>query len=384
MKGLFVKVFVSFSCLLLAGQLFGQSVDVANVEELYSAVNDPANAGAIVQMAPGTYALSALGPGSAPRPNGGRLELQEKMSLVGVVGDRSAVLIEAGGLPASSLTPIATVPTGAIRTGRGSNSLEWFTIRGAVAGQGNLVTGLTYSGPVNVRFAHLDSSGANNNLSIFNFSAAQSDKTLEVDIVDNWLHDATGNAGQGFRIGNFSGAARSVVTARLNGNRVWGNKFSLIVNNGPIDSTVNVFSAGNRYFDNGLGLLVTGGLNSNGNTVNFEGHGDRYYDNNNTAFLDRGGFIVSAGENFQGALPNRANNNTANVALYGCRFSNNQLVDLAGYGARTWPNPAVGPPGVNNHTTIRLIGMGSKPFVEEFLDVVPADPATTNSVTVIR
>src|SRR5262245_21601418 len=65
------------------------SVFVSNVADLYSAVNNPANAGAQVWIAPGTYTLVRN------FPNGGRLELQEGMSLIGQTSDPSFVVIDA-------------------------------------------------------------------------------------------------------------------------------------------------------------------------------------------------------------------------------------------------------------------------------------------------
>src|SRR3954454_19450026 len=75
------------------------AIIVANIEELYTAVNDPQNAGSEIDIAPGVYMLSVNDPMGAPRPNGGRLQLQQDMSLLGVVGDRGAVTIDANDLP---------------------------------------------------------------------------------------------------------------------------------------------------------------------------------------------------------------------------------------------------------------------------------------------
>src|SRR5215204_6866182 len=62
---------------------------VADVEQLYAAVNDPSKEGAAITLAPGTYVLSATNASGAARPNAGRLELQRDMSLYGVTDDRS-------------------------------------------------------------------------------------------------------------------------------------------------------------------------------------------------------------------------------------------------------------------------------------------------------
>src|SRR5512147_48985 len=113
------------------------TLDVADVEQLYRAVNDPAHEGAAIILAPGTYVLSAADGGGAPRPNGGRLELQRDMSMYGVTGNRSAVVIDTTGLPAASVNlPLPQQPTNRtapVRIGRGRNTIEWLTVLGSPA-----------------------------------------------------------------------------------------------------------------------------------------------------------------------------------------------------------------------------------------------------------
>src|SRR5262245_17635335 len=58
-------------------------INVNGVEGLYAAVNNPANAGAIVVLASGTYTLTATDPNNQPRPFRGRLVFQSGMVLVG-------------------------------------------------------------------------------------------------------------------------------------------------------------------------------------------------------------------------------------------------------------------------------------------------------------
>jgi hypothetical protein len=81
--------------LALSPLILAEEITVSNVEDLYNAVNNPANAGTALILARGLYRLSANDPDGAPRPLGGRLELQPDMSLQGVEGDRSAVVISA-------------------------------------------------------------------------------------------------------------------------------------------------------------------------------------------------------------------------------------------------------------------------------------------------
>src|SRR5262245_51276586 len=125
-RGIATLVFVAASLTSITASA-GTVVYVADVEQLYDAVNDSANEGAAIVLAAGTYILTANNPAGVARPNGGRLELRQDMSLYGVAGDRAAVVIDAGGLPASSFTfglP-AGQRTGVIRTGRGTNTIEW-------------------------------------------------------------------------------------------------------------------------------------------------------------------------------------------------------------------------------------------------------------------
>lgn len=78
------------------------TIVVSDVEQLYTAVNNPANTGAVIVLSAGVYSLSATDPRGVLRPNGGRLDLQLDMSLVGVDGDRGAVTIDPSALPRSS------------------------------------------------------------------------------------------------------------------------------------------------------------------------------------------------------------------------------------------------------------------------------------------
>jgi len=136
-----------------------KTVQVTNIEELYAAVNDPQNAGSQIFIAPGLYMLSANDPANVPRPNGGRIDLLENMSLQGVVGDRNAVVIDANDLPASSYVTPTISKSGAIRMGRGTNAVEWLTIRNAVNGNGGIETEIAWPGTAHIRIAHIISTG---------------------------------------------------------------------------------------------------------------------------------------------------------------------------------------------------------------------------------
>ena len=111
----------------VAGNLMGKEkkIRVSTVEELYGAVNDPANAGSVIVISPGTYVLTPN------YPNGGRLELQTDMGLQGQPGQPGLVVIDQSSLPSSSYAG-PTAITGGIRVGRGTNTLEWLTLKGGL------------------------------------------------------------------------------------------------------------------------------------------------------------------------------------------------------------------------------------------------------------
>jgi hypothetical protein len=382
----------TLSLLALTTAASAQTVQVGNVDELYAAVNDPANVGATIVLAPGIYTLSANDPNGGPRPNGGRLELQVDMSLLGVVGDRTAVVIEAANLPASSYLP---GPSGAVRVGRGTNSVQWMTVRnarnGAPPNLANIESGLQMPGTAHITIAHVESYGSTRAISIVNFGPGASGETIEADIIDNDLHDNVIGVGEGIRFVNFQGPVGSNINARMIGNRSWGNiQGQALVNNRAINSTVNVYSSGNRFFGNGTGTTILGGISSNGtvsngNTVNLEAHGDHFIENTTPNPLDLGGLVVLGGENI--SIPNGTNNNTVHVSLWGCRYSGNARADLYAVGARSNPE-SIGSPGVNNHVTIEINGDGSGKgrwqSVEFIRDYIPDFPFNNNTVTVIR
>jgi hypothetical protein len=401
-----VKKFSSSICILmwligiLSPAAVAQVIQISNVEELYSAVNDPANTGATLVLTAGTYMLSATDLNGAPRPKGGRIELQMDMSIVGVEGDRDAVVINASALPASSfpqtVNGLATGPNASVRMGFGHNSLEWLTVRDAINGQANIDTGLQSLDPGTAYFrvAHVASTGSTRGLNIQNFGPQTSGQTIEADITDCYFFNNNVTLSEGIRIGNFLGAQGSTVNVRMDGNVSWGQKMGRsIVNNRTLNSMVSVVSSGNRFYDNGLGTFVFGGLSSNGtrsdgNTIDFEAHGDQFIGNTRETEFDHGGLIVVGAEN-DSPTGGGGSNNTVSVRLWGCRMSGNALHDLYGVGARS--NFLVdGDPSLsqNNHAIIEINGAGNgngrwQPL-EQFADSLPGPPDYGNSVTVIE
>jgi hypothetical protein len=246
-----------------------------------------------------------------------------------------------------------------------------------------------------VTVAHIESSGSQRGIDLVNLALlGASGRTIEADIIDNDLVDnaASTTLAQGIRMENVRTGAGTVINARMTGNRSWGSISGRFMgNNLATNSTVNVLSVGNRFFGNSVGTVIFGGysssatLQANGNTVNFEAHGDHFIDNTPPSTYV-GGLMVVGGEN-AASTQNLVNNNTVNVALWGCRMSGNANFDIIGVGSRFTP-ASTGSPGMNNHVTIEFHGEGKAGArwqpTEFYADVLPLDPATTNSVTVIR
>ena len=369
--------------------LIGQRpVLVLNVEQLYASVNNTGNAGKTIQLTPGIYSLSPNGPTGLPRPNGGRLDLQHDMSLSGVIGDRSAVVISAIGLPLTSYQNTNIPLSGAIRIGRGTNSIEWLTIRDAQPGHANVDTGLIAPGTAYIRIAHNTLSGSARGLSVLNFGPQSSGRTVEADIIDNDFVENTFGLSEGLRIGNFQAAVGSTVNARMTGNRSSGNQQGrLIVNNRGLNCTINIISVSNDFNDNGVGTIIIGGLSQSqtiatGNTINFSGFGDRLVNNRAPAQLDLGGFVVVGGENV--SIPNGVNNNTVNVSLWGVSLRNNLLWDLGAIGARSAPE-SIGAPGTNNRVTVQVFASDvGRNFIFGSYDTNPENPFSANSAVILR
>jgi len=387
-----INTFLCLIVLALSHCAMAQVIQISNVEELYSAVNNTANAGTTLVLSPGTYMLSATDSNGVPRPKGGRIELQPDMSLIGVEGDRNAVVINAFNLPASSFPQtangIATGPNAAVRMGLGDNALEWLTVRDARFAQANIDSGLQPLDPgtAYIRIAHVDSTGSTRGLNVLNFGPQTSGQTIEADIIDCHFFDNHFNLSEGVRMGNFQGARGSTVNVRMSGNLSWGQKQGrLIVNNRATESTVNVFSSGNRFYDNGGGTIIVGGLSSNntradGNTINFEAHGDQFIRNTGESEFDRGGLIALGTDNI--SATGGGSNNTVSIKLWGCRMLDNNL-DLTRIGARSVPE-STAELSQNNHVTIEIHGNGKQQPVEFFANSLPAVPSYGNSVTVIR
>jgi len=368
------------------------AVYVADVSQLYAAVNDPSNEGAAVILAPGTYVLTVTDAANVARPNGGRLELQEDMSLHGAAGDRAAVVIDATQLPASSFTfglP-AGQRTGVIRTGRGRNTIAWLTVLGKPEAAAGIETDLTGTSPTRIRVAHVVSDGSSRGIDVRNAGwANNAGRRIDAEIVDCELSGPTQVQGmsEGVRLANFVGADGGAIIATLSGNRAHGFQLGCIVaNNRSSDATVWVRSSGDRFFANARACLIAGGLNqaatgeANRNSIVFAAFGSRFVDNTaQIAGIDPGGVRVAGGLSTTGVKT--TSDNTVSVWLVGSKVSGNQVVDFEAFGAIQTAMSGIA--GTNNHVTVVLGGVSSQIDVVP-VDSLPEDPSGKNTVTVRR
>jgi len=365
---------------------------VADVEQLYAAVNDPANEGAAIHLAPGTYVLSATDAAGVARPNGGRLELQRDMSLYGTPGDASSVVIDGRGLPASSLRfafGSTVLPTAPVRMGRGSNTIEWLAVLGNSTGVGSIATELVGTPSAQIRVAHVITVGAIRGLDVRNVGAVMAGRTLQAEIVDGDFSRSV----EGIRISNAANADHASIDVVMRGNRSYMNTLGCIVENNVASfATISIRSNDDRFEDNGLGCQLGGGFVGPGvanfNTVVFEAHGTAFSNNTRTEFFNNsgpiftefGGLLVVGGESLTSV--NATSNNSITVRLWGTKVAGNQNVDFEAFGA--WSGAGLpGIAGTNNHVTIELHGV-SKQIDVEAVASQPPDPTGSNTVTVIR
>lgn len=366
-------------------------VPVADVEQLYDAVNDPANIATTLLLAPGTYVLSARDASGVVRPNGGRLELQQDMSMTGVAGERGAVVIDAASLPASSFPLRAPLVgrTGVIRIGRGRNAVEWLTVAGNPLAAAAIETDIGSAADAWVRVAHVVAGNSARGVDVRNIGEGMAGRRLHAEVVDNDFFRGV----EGIRIANFVGAHGGRITVVMSGNRSYENVLGCIVENNRVNfASIQVRSSGDRFYDNGFGCQIGGALASsataNSNSTIVEAHGTAFINNTRTEFFNSTG--PNFGTRFAGlevvggkTLSSTAttSNNTVVVRLWGCTIAGNRGVDLEGWGAYASDPSRIA--GVDNHATIELHGVSKRVDVAGG-DSSPEDPSGTNTLTIIR
>lgn len=370
-----------------------KKIYVSDISQLYAAINDADNARTTIVLAAGTYLLS---PGY---PNAGRLELLENMQLQGQPGHPEEVIIDASALPGTSFVPPNNFPaarTGAIRMGRGSNAIEWLTVKGNASMQAFSVidTDLIWAGVSQIRVSHCVVSGGRNGIDVRNIGVASRGRILEAELANNEVFENLVQQGVGILIQNANSASGAIIRASLSGNYVHGNKiglrsFNVAAGTNTINSaSVVIESNADRFEGNGLGIALVPGISegptatANGNFVAFEAHGTTIKNsigaippetfNPSCGIVVMGGFRFSTGE---------ASNNRVTMNLWGCTISDNQgAADIYAYGAFS---EIATPAGTNNLVQIQLNGV-SKNATDISIACSPVEPEGTNVVNIIR
>jgi hypothetical protein len=382
-------------------------INVSNLEGLYAAVNNPANVGSTIVLAPGTYSLNPN------YPNSGRLELAHDMSLVGQPGNPNAVVIDVTALPASAyvVPPTATYPvqlrTGPIRIGSGYNAIEWVTfkndpqnnIRSMI--QTDIVAKQNAADPappVQVRIAHTIVKGSSIGINIINRDAVSNGRIVEAEIENNEILDNNiPQFGSGIQIQNSQALTGAVIKVVLKGNYIHGNKNGLnLLNSSSENNRIIAKSIGDRLEENGVGVSLSAGLNTvggdaKGNSIHFEAEGTVIQNNLGVPvpipnFIPGGVFIAAANVGSMSGssgLSGTVNNNKLEAIFKGCRIENNAgNSQINAFGA--YSNlPSTLPAGSNNSTVLVLQG-SSKNVTVNAIPSFPAEPQGTNTVTIHR
>jgi hypothetical protein len=355
-------------------------IHVSGVTELYAAVNDPENAGARIVIAPGTYFLDPT------QPNGGRLELQQDMEVIGQHGDSTAVVIDASNLPPQSFQ-VDFGNTGPVRMGRGSNALEWVTVQNAsVPAPAAVETDLLGAGATIVRVAHIIAQGNQGGIDFRNPGAGTTfdGRVLHGIAEDNVLRDNTSGNALGIRVINTGGVTGATAWVTLRSNRSYRNQRGLFAaNNNSSGNVILIDSRGDQFTNNVAGCVLHAGLGFAGradsNLLVFEAEGDVIADNDGPSDQPPPPGGIDAFGASTTVESDRTSGNLLRIALAGTRFSGNHAdSDINAFGARGTGGVL---PGTDNHVEILLKGI-SRHAALSAVDSDPPDPNGTNTVMV--
>ena len=365
-----------------------KKVYVSNLDELYAAVNDPGNAGKEVIIAPGTYVLNA------GYPNGGRLELQTNMSLKGQPGQIDAVVIDQSSLPFASFRLTPTVSVAPIRIGRGTNVIEWLSVKGGsvAANPLSVIESDLIGNETNVTISHVyvDCHGSRNGIMFRNRLAEHADRVINATLEFTEIENAISNPnppGAGLALQNRISGSKINLNMRgnyIHGCRIGIHNFSSGLGNNVENCALDLTSHNDRIEGNGCGMDLSGGstaagllyANYNLTTVKMYGttlkhNGDPQFPTLNSAHL---GAMSAAGG------WNTASYNVLEVALMGCDISSNNGTDLHVFGAFNTTG-FVG--GTHNRFDLYLHGLSANAIVHAAA-CFPTESAGTNVVNVYR
>ncbi len=368
-------------------------IDVYDVVQLYSAVNNPANAGSVITLAPGTYTLNSS------YPNSGRLELQADMSIQGRPGHPEDVIIDESLLPLASFA-IPSGRTGGVRLGIGTHAIEWITLKGSAAGLSVIDTDLP-STETHINISHIIIYGNGSSIGI-DIRNRLSGRIIEAELEHNDISGNTTLLGPGIEVQNANPASGAVIYVDLKENYLHGNKVGLGgFNNGGQASVSNnrieINSHADRIEGNGVGMFFGGATSqvatalATNNTTIVNAHGTKIQFNNPMplppllkpdiiGFIPTGIYAVGGrSSSVQGY--NKSSNNTLKIFFWGCKISDNNSPDITAIGA--WCQPQAILAGTNNLVEIHLNGVSKKAMVDA-IPSSPTEPAGTNVVTIIR
>jgi len=369
-----------------------KKIYVSDLSQLYASVNDPGNEGVQIVLAPGMYLLSAI------YPNGGRLELQKDMEMLGQPGQSGAVIIDQTALPTASFNLSGGGRTGGIRMGRGTNTLEWITVKGNINGLSAIDTDLP-SPETYVQIKHTVVSGSQIGIDIRNRLAEHSGRVIHAEIANNEILENQAGFGTGIAIQNANGANDAVIYVSMKKNYIHANRvgfraFSNAATSTVINGIVNVTSQGDKIENNGMGMYINGGLTqvasafANGNKTNLEFYGSMIKNNNPVpmppeikpleTIIPIGGIFAVGGNSAGG--DNKASDNKLIAKFWGTDISGNGT-DIYAFGA--WCRPPATIPGINNLAEIYLYGISGNAVVTA-TPCVPFEPAGTNILSVYR
>jgi hypothetical protein len=355
-------------------------ISVTNVDGLYAAITDASNIGARIELAPGYYVLDPA------QPNQGRLELQQDMDLVGQANAPEAVVIEAANLPLGSFIPNASGPTtGAVRLGRGSNSIESMTVQNVVNGVAAIETDLaTTSRLSTIRIANVIAQGNQRGIDLRNRGTGFNNRVLRAFIEDNVLRNNVLGEGQGIRFINTAGVTGASVDATLRRNHAYGNFTGCLAETlSSSGNTILIDSADDFFTDNGVGCSLAAGAGgsavANDNVLTFAADNDDIERNDQSLGLNPfgGGIVVFGGEVM--TLLNGASGNVAHVETRQTRFMHNQDVEVRAFGAFSTAGVQ---PGTHNRVELRL-GFVGRSFDPAVIPSQPPDATGTNQVFVL-
>lgn len=369
-----------------------KKIYVGTIDQLYAVINNDQNEGSTIILAPGIYILNPN------YPNGGRLELRHDMSLVGQPGHSEAVIIDASGLPLSSILS-SQGRTGIVRVGDGSNSIEWLTLQNDpshTAIRALIQTDVVTTQVARIRIAHCIIKGSSIGINIINRFGPANGRIVEADIEDNEMMDNTVPLfGAGMQIQNSNGVKDAVIRATLNRNNFHDNRAGMLVFNASSqNSSIEVKSYDDKVERNGLGILFNGGFieSADNPTLNNKVKYDAFATaiRNNAGVpappfvLPAGGVFGAGGEAFPPfGLPGTAHHNKLEISFHGCRIEDNiGTAQIMAFGGHSF-HPLSTPVGTYNATEVYLDGL-SKDVTVNPMPSFPIEAAGTNTVTVYK